>query len=101
MYSMTQGKLGEQGGLKKHSAVRIDRSIPAVSKRLNNSTESSPPLNLSDVMVNAAEELTFDWPDPLPIERIKAGLIELALAFALFAGLVTLCWLRLFSIPQR
>jgi len=41
------------------------------------------------VDVPASEKMNFDWPDSLPIERMKAGLTEIALAFVFFAGLVT------------
>jgi hypothetical protein len=55
---------------------------------------SLTPLDIHDVLVDASEEVNFDWPDSLAIERIKAGLIEIALAFLLFAGLVTFCLQR-------
>jgi hypothetical protein len=51
-------------------------------------------LNIRDVLVETSEEVNFDWPDSLAIERIKAGLIEIALALLLFAGLVTFCFQR-------
>ena len=51
-------------------------------------------LNIRDVLVETSEEVNFDWPDSLAIERIKAGLIEIALAFLLFAGLMTFCLQR-------
>lgn len=50
---------------------------------------SLTPLDIRDVLVAESEKMSFDWPDSLPIERIKAGLAEIALAFLLFAGLVT------------
>ena len=51
-------------------------------------------LNIRDVLVETSEEVNFEWPDFLAIERIKAGLIEIALALLLFAGLVTFCFQR-------
>jgi hypothetical protein len=50
---------------------------------------SIPPRDIRDVLVEASEKTNFDWSDSLPIERMKAGLIEIALAFLLLAGLVT------------
>ena len=50
---------------------------------------SIPPLDIRDVLVEASEEMNVDWSDSLPIERMKAGLTEIALAFVFFAGLVT------------
>jgi hypothetical protein len=52
------------------------------------------------VDVPASEKMNFDWPDSLPIERVKAGLTEIALAFVFFAGLVTF-GLASFFILQR
>ena len=50
---------------------------------------SLPPLDIRDVLVEASEKMNVDWPDSLPIERMKAGLTEIALAFVFLAGLVT------------
>ena len=50
---------------------------------------SSTPLDIHNVLVEASEKMNFDWPHSLPIERIKAGLTEIGLAFLLLAGLVT------------
>jgi hypothetical protein len=55
---------------------------------------SLTPLDIHDVLVDASEEVNFDWPDSLPIERIKGGLAEIALALLLFAGLVAFCLQR-------
>jgi hypothetical protein len=38
--------------------------------------------------------VNFDWPNSLPIGRIKAGLTEIAVAILLFAGLVAFCLQR-------
>ena len=40
-------------------------------------------------LADVSKEMNFDWPDSLPVERIKAGLTEIALAFLLFAAVVT------------
>jgi hypothetical protein len=68
--------------------------------------DSPTPYDLDRVLVEAAEEIEFDWPEFLPVERIKAGITEIALGFLLFAGLVGLLWLPLnpnphFSRPVR
>ena len=36
-------------------------------------------------------EIRFDWPQFLPVERIKAGLMETALGLTMFAALVAFC----------
>jgi hypothetical protein len=45
-------------------------------------------------LADASEKVNFDWPHSLPIERIKAGLTEIAVAILLFAGLVAFCLQR-------
>jgi len=39
-------------------------------------------------------EISFDWPQSLPVERIKAGLTEIALGLTMFAALVAFCCSR-------
>ena len=56
----------------------------------------SPPHSLASddldrALVEAAQEIEFDWSEFLPAERIKAGIMEIALGFLLFAGLVASC----------
>jgi hypothetical protein len=51
------------------------------------SGDDSPALSdLDRALIEAAEEMRFDWPEFLPVERIT----EMALASLLFAGLVVL-----------
>ena len=52
------------------------------------------PVAIHDVLAEASEKVNFDWPHSLPIERIKAGLTEIAVAILLFAGLVAICLQR-------
>jgi hypothetical protein len=42
-------------------------------------------------IVEITKEIKIDWPEFLPVERIKAGITELALGLILFAALVTFC----------
>jgi hypothetical protein len=39
-------------------------------------------------------EARSGWPQSLPVERIKAGLTEIALGLAMFAALVAFCCSR-------
>ena len=43
--------------------------------------------------VDISEEMKFDWPDFLPVERIKAGITEIALGLIVFAAFVVFCCL--------
>jgi hypothetical protein len=42
-------------------------------------------------IVEIAKEIKIDWPEFLPVERIKAGITEIALGLILFAALVAFC----------
>ena len=55
---------------------------------------SLTPLDTHDILIEVSEEVNFDWPHSLAIERIKAGLTEIALAVLLFVGLVAFCLQR-------
>ena len=54
--------------------------------------------DLDRALVEAAEEIEIDWPESLPVERIKAGVTEIALGFLLFAGLLAMCAFYRFRI---
>ena len=41
--------------------------------------------------VEVSEEMKFDWPELRPVERIKAGITEIALGLMMFAALVVFC----------
>ena len=50
---------------------------------------SAPKGSLHNPFAGASEERGFDWPEPAPIKKMRALLVEVALAFVLFAALVT------------
>ena len=55
-------------------------------------------INQQKALVDAAEEMRFDWPELLPVERIREGLTELALWSFLAVGMVAaggLCFLAI------
>jgi hypothetical protein len=54
--------------------------------------------DLDRALVEAAEEIDIDWPESLPVERIKAGIMEIALGFLLCAGLAAFCAFYRFGI---
>ena len=65
-------------------------------KKDNLSRPDSPaPFDLDRAFAEAAAEIEFDWPEFLPVNRIKSGITEIALGFLLFAGLISLLWLPL------
>jgi len=51
--------------------------------------DSQTSYDLDRALVEAAEETKFYWPEFLPVERIKAGISEIALGLILFAALLT------------
>ena len=50
-------------------------------------SQTSPHLDLA--LFEIAEGMKFDWPESLPVERIKTGISEMALACILFLALLT------------
>jgi hypothetical protein len=84
--------------------VLADRELNArrtgqapVSVRPSDLAKTKPPeggnsltrLYNGDALVTASEEINLDWPNSLRIDRNKARLIAIALAFLLSLGLVT------------
>ena len=61
--------------------------------------DSSAPFDLERALVESAEEMQFNWPRFLPVERIKAGIAEIALGLLLLAGLLSFSWIPL--NPQK
>ena len=57
-------------------------------------TNPGEPVDLEDAFLATTEELNFDFPEPSPVDRIKAGLMEATIGSLLFVGLlVALCCL--------
>jgi len=51
--------------------------------------DGAPVLSQLDrAIIEAAEEMSFNWPEILPVEGIKTGITQIALGSLLFAGLV-------------
>jgi len=65
----------------------------SIRPRIKDSVASS---DLDRALVEAAEELDFDWPEFLPAERVIRGITEIALGFALVAG-IAVFWCFLWS----
>jgi hypothetical protein len=42
-------------------------------------------------LVEISEKTDFDWPEFLPVERIKAGITEIFLGLIAFAAMVAFC----------
>jgi hypothetical protein len=69
-------------------------AIDQAERKPSGTGNSLTPVAIHDVLAAASEKVNFDWPHSLPIERIKAGLTEIAVAILLFAGLVAFCLQR-------
>ena len=69
-------------------------AIDQAERKPSGTGNSLTPIAIHDVLAEASEKVNFDWPHSLPIERIKAGLTEIAVAILLFAGLVAFCLQR-------
>ena len=57
------------------------------------SGDGTPELSgLDRALVEAAEEMSINWPEFLPVERIGAGVAQMVLALLLFAGFLAFCY---------
>jgi hypothetical protein len=66
--------------------------MPAEFPDVKPSPETSSP-ELSDLdraLVEAAAEMSFDWPESLPVDGIIIGMLYVGLGCLLFAGLIAL-----------
>ena len=75
---------------------RENGARPPVASIRARVTDSAAPSGLDRTLVEAAEELDFDWPEFLPVERVVRGITEIALGFALVAG-IAVFWCFLWS----
>ena len=73
--------------LQRSAATDLSVATDDSSNAKSPSGDEHPALSdLDRALIEAAEEMSFDWPEFLPVERIT----EMALASLLFAGLVVL-----------
>jgi hypothetical protein len=56
--------------------------------------DSPVPHDLERALAEAAEEMDFDLPGFLPVERIKAGITEIVFGFLVVAGFAAFCSLQ-------
>ena len=90
-------KLGSVQHPAASSAAQDDDLPEAKSLR----SPDSPALSdLDRALVEAAEEMRFDWPEFLPVERIEPGLIQIAMWLLLFVSAVALGVLLFFSFAS-
>ena len=59
---------------------------PRVTTTAPRKKDSGVQYDLDRALLEAAEELDFNWPEFLPVERITRGITEIALGCALVAG---------------
>ena len=59
-----------------------------------------PSVPLDVALFQVAEGMKFDWPESLPVERIKTGISEIALPFILFGALLA-AFRKFLSKPRR
>ena len=50
----------------------------------------SAPYDLDGALAEAAKEINVDWPEFLPVERIKVAIAKTALGLLLLAGILAL-----------
>jgi hypothetical protein len=74
-----------------HSSETIRaESMPGIEYRPPERNNALAALDIHRVMVETAEEIDFDLPVFMPVERIKAGIVEMSLAFLLLVAVIGL-----------
>jgi len=74
--------------------VDFRRSAPTEESEASvDSTEAKSPCGegapeVSDLDRALLEEMNFDWPEFLPVERIEVGIAQMVVGLLLFAGLL-------------
>jgi hypothetical protein len=57
--------------------------------------EGAPKVSdLDRALAETAEEMSFNWPEFLPVARIELGIVQMALGLLLFAGLLAFAHFR-------
>ena len=75
--------------LQRSAATYLSAATDDASNAKSPNEDEFPALSDFDrALIEAAEEMSFNWPELLPVEGIKAGITQIALASLLFAGLV-------------
>jgi len=76
--------------------------LPNVEEK-DQPADSQTSHDLDLALFQVAEGMKFDWPESLPVERMKTGISEIALAFILFVALLaffSVGRLRLQPLPR-
>jgi hypothetical protein len=90
----------EMNSLRSGRALVVVGAIDKAKIKPPLGSNSLPPRDMRDVLGEASEKKDFEWPDSFPIERMKAGLTEIALAFVFIAGLVTFSLASFFFLQR-
>jgi hypothetical protein len=69
--------------------IRTD-SVPGIEYQPPVQNNALAELDIHRVLVETAEEIDFDLPVFMPVERIKAGIVEMSLAFLLLVAVIGL-----------
>ena len=63
----------------------------AIACSTDKAMERNSAYTLGRELIEVSEEMKFDWPEFLPVERIKAGITEIAVGLIVFAALIAFC----------
>jgi len=83
---------------------RQSNSAPASPKvrwtgRLNERSEDLP-TRLDTVFVETLEQVRFDWPESLAVERIRIGIAEIGVTMVVLAVLTVLARWAIFTLVR-
>jgi len=75
--------------LQRSTATYLCVATDDASNAKSHNEDEFPALSDFDrALIEAAKEMSFNWPEILPVEGIKTGITQIALGSLLFAGLV-------------
>jgi len=69
-------------------SAATEESVATVDSREAKSPGGEAAPEVSDLDRALLEEISFNWPEFLPVERIEAGIAQMVLGLLLFAGLL-------------
>lgn len=84
--------MDSNGSFVPFTKIRESSTSSAMQNKSNTPdiTDQTELPDLDRALVEAAEEMSFDWPEFLAVERFRPGITEFALNSLLVAGLVAL-----------
>jgi hypothetical protein len=76
------------------------RRTRRLNERLDLQSSKDLPTRLDTVFVETIEQVRFDWPESLAVERIRIGIAEIGAGMVVLAGLTVLARWAIFTLVR-